>query len=73
MSKPETTDLLDLLRREDVDADWTGPNGLFQRAADEIQRLRLRLAKIANAPVPTSNALAVTLTEWAQPRDGESA
>ena len=34
------SNLLELLRREDVDADWTGPNGLFQRAAEEIEKLR---------------------------------
>lgn len=40
---------------------------------DEIDRLRLRLRKIANAPVPQTNEIAVMLTEWAQPRDGEVA
>lgn len=39
----------------------------------EIERLRLRLRKIANAPVPQTNEIAVMLTEWAQPRDGEVA
>lgn len=43
----------------------------IRRAEAEITRLRTRLAKIANAPVPQSNALANTLKAWAMPRDGE--
>lgn len=40
-------DILTQLRAEDADGPWCGPGGLFQRAADEIERLRseLELAK----------------------------
>lgn len=40
-------------------------------ARREIDRMRPRLRKIANAQVPQTNEIAVMLTKWAQPRDGE--
>ncbi len=42
----DTTDILAQLRAEDVDEPWCGEGGLFQRAADEIERLREVLAGI---------------------------
>ena len=33
--------------------------------AKELERLRIRLAKIANAPVPENNLIAITLKAWA--------
>lgn len=38
----------------------------------EIERLRARLAKISNAPVPADNTIALTLKAWAMPREGET-
>jgi hypothetical protein len=45
----------------------------LKMAMKEIERLRTRLAKIENAPVDPSNAVAMTLKSWATPRDGEPA
>lgn len=42
-------------------------------AAQEIYRLRARLAKIEHAPVDPNNTVAMTLKGWAAPRDGEPA
>lgn len=57
-------DLVKRLRRE-------GLVYTHMAAAAEIERLRQRLAKIALAPVPEDNEVAMALKGWAMPRDGE--
>ena len=39
--------IVTLLRAEDPDTPWTGRNGLFQKAASEIERLRAALGEVA--------------------------
>ena len=46
MSK-RSDELLGLLRSECVDVPWTGPAGLFKRAADEIEKLRFALLDVS--------------------------
>lgn len=40
------SDIYYLLRTEDEDSAWTGTGGLFQRGADEIERLREALSAV---------------------------
>lgn len=42
-------DIVSQLRSEGIDVHWGGRDGLFHRAADEIERLRARLRKIEEA------------------------
>ena len=49
MPDDEDANLLDQLRREDTEVAWGGPDGLFQRAANEIEELNARLRE-ADAP-----------------------
>lgn len=38
--------IVTLLRAEDPDTPWTGPDGLFQRAAAEIEQLKAALREV---------------------------
>ncbi len=46
MTSDNPADLLDMLRSEDPDVVWCGSGGLFQMAADEIERLRAGLCEV---------------------------
>lgn len=46
------SDLITLLRANPTDQKWTGPGGLFHRAAEEIERLRAALGKALEAGKP---------------------
>ena len=61
------SDILVLLREEDAETPWTGPDGLFQRAADEIERLRARIVELEAARAVTLGTLEPpcdALSDW---------
>lgn len=47
----KTTNLLAELREERPDVSWCGRGGLFQRAADEIERLQALVAEMTQNAV----------------------
>jgi hypothetical protein len=70
MTEEQTLSIYD--KRRDCLERWhLGDPAAAYEMAKEIERLRDRLAKIANAPIPAGNVPAATLKAWAMPREGE--
>lgn len=78
-------DILELLRSENEDVEWCGPNGLFQRGAKEIERLRAALDEVQeliggyvdirdgdNGPMPNDAMRAVQVIDAALMREIEA-